>query len=313
MTGAPEVVTIGETLASLRASGDLRVATPVSLSIAGAESNVAIGLARLGHAVRWAGVVGDDAFGRLITRTLRGEGVQTSSRTIASPTGMIVFTARPPTAITVDYHRRASAGSALDLADVEAAMADPPRILHLTGITPALSPSALAAVRAAIDRASEQGVKVCLDVNYRSRLWSRAEARATIAPLAARADLIIASDDELGLAVDVPSTDPRTGIDTLLGHATAVIVKRGSHGAAAYTRAGEVQVDAVAVSAIDPVGAGDAFVAGFLSGTLDGLPLVECMQRGALLGAFAVASIGDWEGLPLRTDLGRLDEEGVIR
>ena len=120
-----EVLTLGETMAALRSVGSsprpVRLGRDFELSIAGAESNVAIGLARLGHEVGWAGVLGEDQFGELILRTLRAEGVDTSLvRRSASPTGLVVFENRLAGAVRVDYHRSASAGAELRPADLDA-------------------------------------------------------------------------------------------------------------------------------------------------------------------------------------------------
>lgn len=304
----PDVLTVGEAMGCLRASGALQSGSKVRTSIAGAESNVAIGLARLGHATRWCGAVGADAFGALILRTLRAEGVDISAvRETTLPTGFIVFTERLPTITTVDYFRAGSAGASLTTVDVDVAFAHPPKILHLTGITPALSMEAQRAVEHAIKRARDCGSRICLDINFRSRLWSRETARAALAPLAAHADIIIASEDELDLALELPPHNVDDQISALLEHASDVVIKRGADGASGYTREHSIDHAAIRVPTVDSIGAGDAFAAGYLSASLDGLDLCGRLTRGGTLGAFAVATRGDWEGLPFRSELGLLD------
>ena len=151
MPKALDVLTIGESLGCLRTAAHLQPGVTLQSSIAGAESNVAIGVARLGHSVRWAGVVGDDAFGALVVRVLLSEGIDISARRSTSQTGIVLFTERLPNVTTVDYFRHKSAGSSLYEADVDDAFKDStPKILHLTGITPALSASARGAARHAI-------------------------------------------------------------------------------------------------------------------------------------------------------------------
>jgi 2-dehydro-3-deoxygluconokinase len=310
-----EVLTLGEALGCLRVTGLLQPGSETRASIAGAESNVAIGLSRLGHQVTWLGALGRDAFGDLVVRTLRAEGVQVAARLSDAPTGLVVFTERLPAVTTVDYHRRESAGSTLSPDDVDAAFAEPPTVLHLTGITPAISASARAAVDRAVDLAAARGTRICLDLNFRSRLWSADQARAVLAPIAARADIVIASDDELGLALAQPPESTQEQVDALLQSASEVVVKLGADGAVAHTSTERVAMPAVTTAALDVVGAGDAFVAGFLSGTLDGLPLAGRLERGVQLGAFAVSTRGDWEGLPRRHELGLLgfDQGEAVR
>jgi 2-dehydro-3-deoxygluconokinase len=298
---AIDVVTIGEAMVALRSDGLVRLGRPLAPSVAGAESNVAIGLARLGHRAIWGGVLGSDRFGDLIERTLAAEGVRLVVSRSPAATGIVVFEERLPGVIGVDYARRGSAGSEIAPALAARALEGSPRILHLTGITPALSPRARQAVDSAIERARDLGVTISLDLNHRARLWSRDAARAELSRLAPLCDLVIASADELDLAVADPAADAVASL--LDAGVTEVVVTAGGEGATRHDADGAIHVDAVRVTAVDPVGAGDAFTAGYLSGMLDGLDPLGRLQRGAVLGAFAVAARGDWEGLPRRDEL----------
>ncbi|NGO09082.1 sugar kinase [Streptomyces sp. HC44] len=308
----PEVVTFGETMAALRAGGALRLGGSLGLSVAGAESNVAIGLARLGHRVRWVGRVGADELGALVLRTLRAESVDIGHAVTddaGRPTGLLLTEPRMGTLTRVSYYRTGSAGSALAPADVLPALSTGTRVLHLTGITPALGPSAAEAVRAAVMAAREAGITVCLDVNYRSRLWSSDLARATLRPLLACTDLLIASEDELPMVLKRPGADERESVDSLLTEGVSeVVVKRGARGATCFTSRETVDRAARRVEAVDLVGAGDAFVAGYLSGFLQGADVPARLDRAVTTAAFAVATRGDWEGLPSQDELGLLDE-----
>jgi len=304
---AVDVLTFGETMAAFRAGGPLRLGGQLSLSIAGAEANVAIGLARLGHAARWVGVTGADELGELVLRTLRAEGVDVSACAVspAAPTGLIIFEPRVADLTRVSYYRSGSAGSRLSEAEVVAAFErGVPRVLHVTGITPALGEGPRAAVMRAVAQAKAVGAIVCLDVNHRARLWSVESAAAALRPLLPSVDLVVASEDELPVLVD-PGADPLT---TLFGAGVSeVVVKRGGDGASAHTPNLTVDRPARRVPVVDTVGAGDAFVAGYLSGLLDGLDLTGRLDRAVTTGAFAVAVRGDWEGLPTRAELGLLD------
>jgi 2-dehydro-3-deoxygluconokinase len=301
-----DVITFGETMASIRAAAPVDLGGTVSLSIAGAESNVAIGLARLGHRSSWAGIVGDDRFGQLVTRTLRAEGVDVSNvGRSAAQTGIIVFEERLAGVTAVDYYRAGSAGSTLSADHVDDAMASRPRILHVTGITAALGPGPMGAIERAVHLARDGGTLVCLDINYRARLWTRDAARSALAPLAAMAHIVIASDDELDLAVH--SGDPAP---TLLASGVRdVVIKRGADGASVVTALESLSLPARAVTAVDTIGAGDAFVAGYLSGEIDNLDTAGRLDRAVAVGAFAVATHGDWEGVPRRSELALLSNE----
>ncbi|MFL6074993.1 MAG: sugar kinase [Mycobacteriales bacterium] len=299
-----DVVTFGETMAALRADGPIRLGGTARWSVAGAEANVAIGLARLGHAVRWVGRVGADEPGALVLRTLRAENVDVTHAATdpGAPTGLILFEPRLVGVVRVGYYRTGSAGGRLTEAEVLKALNPLPRVLHVTGITPALGPEPRAAVGAAVAAARDAGVTVCFDVNYRSRLWPAAEAARVLRPLATAADIVVASADELALvAPDGPAGLLAAGV-------AEVVVTRGADGAEAVTAAGTLAVPAREVTLVDPVGAGDAFVAGYLSALLDGLDVDGRLARAVTTGAFAATTPGDWEGLPTRDELPLLGE-----
>ena len=317
--GIPELLTFGESMVSLRSAGPLSAGGSLGMHVAGAESNVAVGVARLGHRVGWAGVVGADPHGEFILRQLRSEGIAVHHREDATrSTGVMFLEQRTADVTRAFYYRAGSAGSTLSRDDVDAAFRSGARVLHLTGITAALSQEARRAVEYAAARAAGEGLDVSLDVNYRSKLWSRDEARAVLTPLARHASILIASDDELGLVCAADAVQRRLNPCAADDAETAmaaelldrgvreVVVKRGAAGAGVHTAAGRWETPAVPVTSIDTVGAGDAFTAGYLSALLDGEDVAGRLQRGALAGAFAVSTAGDWEGLPRRDELALL-------
>lgn len=306
----PDVVTVGEAMVSFRSNGPTVQGGTQTTRLAGSESNVAIGLARLGHRVEWAGRVGADSFGDLVLRALRSEGVGVTHALTdpQRPTGLMFVIQRTADLSSVDYRRDGSAGSALRPADMAEVMSFPPRILHLSGITSALSESARESMITLVDAAVAAGVLVSLDVNYRSRLWSREKAQTVLAPLAVRASIVIASEDELDLVGAGPGAEADLAGALLARGVEHVAVKRGSSGASVYL-AGEVHhAPALDVTAVDPIGAGDAFGAGYLSGILDDLDPAGCLRRGTITGAFVASSVGDWEGAPTRAELGLLHD-----
>ena len=313
---APELLTFGESMVSLRSAGPLSAGGSLGMHVAGAESNVAVGVARLGHRVGWAGVVGADPHGEFILRQLRAEGIAVRHREDAGrSTGVMFLEQRTADVTRAFYYRAGSAGSTFSRDDVDAAFRHGARVLHLTGITAALSREARCAVEYAAARAAGEGLDVSLDVNYRSKLWSRDEARAVLTPLARHASILIASDDELGLVAAAgsqagagPAGDAEASMaaELLDRGVREVVVKRGAAGAGVHTASGRWETPAVPVTSIDTVGAGDAFTAGYLSALLDGEDVAGRLRRGALAGAFAVSTAGDWEGLPRRGELALL-------
>ncbi|MFD5388869.1 sugar kinase [Streptomyces sp. NPDC127074] len=307
-----DVLTFGETMAALRADDPLLLGGRLTLSVAGAESNVAIGLARLGHRVSWAGLTGADEFGRLVRRTLRAEGVDLAHATVTDggPTGLVVFEPRVADLVRVSYYRTGSAGSLLTPHHVDGPLAAGARIVHLTGVTAGLGEGPRRAVEAAARRATESGSLVCLDVNHRSRLWPRPVAAEVLRPLMAHVGILVASDDELPLAAPSSARTESERVKALLDQGVQeVVVKRGAAGAAVFTADKELALPAVNVPVRDTVGAGDGFVAGYLSAVLDAEPLEARLDRAVFTGAFAVASRGDWEGLPARHEIDLLRAE----
>ena len=313
------ILTFGETMAALRSEQPLRLGGSLRLSVAGAESNVAIGLARLGHPVRWAGRVGADELGALIVRTLRAEGVDTGA-IAADPergTGLLIFEERVGTVVRVTYRRAGSAGGAISAADVLPALREDVAWVHATGITAALSAAGRDCVTEVLTRARAAGAGTSLDVNYRSQLWDAGQARAVLASLARLADVVLGSAAELALTVPDPAAGdsgqpgpaslPEIAGLLLAGGAQEVVVKQGAAGAEVLTRDGRVHEPARRVPVVDVIGAGDGFTAGYLSARLDGADIAGRLRRAVTAGAFAVAQRGDWEGLPTRDELTLLD------
>jgi 2-dehydro-3-deoxygluconokinase len=299
---SPEVVTLGETMVLFQAEsvGPLREATTFRRLIAGAETNVAIGLCRLGHTAGWIGRVGDEEFGRAVLFRLRGEGVDVSRVIVdgAAPTAVFFRERRELGPIEVLYYRRGSAASNLTPNDLDPAYIGGARYVHLTGITPALSASCRDAIFQAAEIAQAAGVPVLLDPNLRRKLWTLEEARATLRDLAAHCDIVLPGLDEAELLTG--ETDPERAARGILALGPSlVIVKLGAEGALAVTEDERVAVPAVPLPRIvDPVGAGDAFAAGFLAGQLRGFDLATSLALANRCGAIATTAPGDADVFP---------------
>jgi|SRR6185437_2718274 len=303
------MLTIGETMGvAVTEVGDpLRTARELRLSTAGAESTVAIGLRRLGHAATWVGVVGEDELGARVLRDLAAEGVDTRFARVdpERPTGFMIRELRTADYTRVSYYRECSAGSRLCPADIEAALAVNQGfdLVHLTGITPALSESGAQSVRVLVESARQASIPISFDVNYRGTLPGSAGAAAFAKELLSGIDLLFVGDDELAMVTE--ETDPHRAARELAARGPAeVVVKRGAAGALVATAAGDLaEQPALPVRVVDAIGAGDSFTAGYLAARFDGRSLIERLRWGTIAAACTVGTHGDWEGLPTRADL----------
>jgi 2-dehydro-3-deoxygluconokinase len=296
-----DVVTFGEAMALLLAEPGVPLRRAVSFrrQVAGAESNVAVGLARLGHRVGWYGRVGADAFGDAVLATLRAEGIDVSRAVVddAAPTGLLVRDCSADRPTEVAYYRRDSAGSRLEPSDVDKYYIAVAGWLHVSGVTPVLSPTAADATTAAVEAARAAGVPVCLDPNVRRRLRPPDEAAKVLRPLVGHADVVVAGEEEAMLLTD--AGDVAEAGDRLLDRGVRlVVVKRGARGAWATDGTSRFEVPAFPVRAVDPVGAGDAFAAGLLSALLRQVPVGRALREAAAVAALCVAAPGDLDGLP---------------
>ncbi|MEU2617206.1 sugar kinase [Streptomyces sp. NPDC007157] len=363
-----DVVALGESMVTFLPTRPGRLADVPSFdrAIGGAESNVACALAAAGHSVRWVSRVGADGFGDHLTETVASYGVDVASvdRDPGRPTGVYFRTAgdRATAAHEVAYYRAGSAASAMSAATVDLAAVRAARILHLSGITAALSPGCLDLLRELTAPAEVRPV-VSFDVNYRRGLWGSGDGPEVLLELARRADIVFVGEDEAEEAWGV--TGGPEAVRELLPEPGVLVVKQGGAGAVAFVsgagagagagdgvgmgaggwglvaqfpapltgrssrgpysggqscRRGDILrapasetpapaatfEPAPAVDVVAPVGAGDAFAAGFLSGTLRGLPLRRTLRLGHLYAAAALTTPADLAAPPARDTADRL-------
>ncbi len=302
-----DVVTLGETMVLLWPTGNatLEDAATYQRSLGGAESNLAIALARLGLRPRWISRLGDDPFGRYTRATLEREGVVVDAPVDRGAPTAVFFKERIAHGPRrVYYYRRGSAASRMDPTDLTPAQFAGARLLHVTGITPALSDGCASTVDRAITLARAAGARVCVDPNVRPQLWPDAGVGiGALHALMARADFVLLGDEDAAYLFPGLSETAVLGAVRALGP-RAVVLKLGARGARAVVDGEAVSVAPYPVAVIDSVGAGDGFNAGFIAGLLRGDPLPRCLALGACIGAAAVATTGDWEGYPTSRALG---------
>lgn len=310
-----EILSFGETMAMFVAeqTGDLAQVNQFHKRIAGADSNVAIGLARLGFNVAWLSRVGQDALGRFVIDTLQREGLDCRHVAVDAqhPTGFQLKSREENGADPrVEYFRKGSAASHLSVDSIT------PQLLrayhlHATGIPPALSDSARELSHALMKQMREAGRSVSFDPNLRPALWaSESLMISEINALARLAHWVLPGLGEGRLLTGYE--DPADIAAFYLDQgAEAVAIKLGAHGAYYRTHLDEGFVAAVPVAnVVDTVGAGDGFAVGMISALLENMSVPEAVQRGNWIGSLAVQSRGDMEGLPTRADLPLFQKAG---
>lgn len=296
----PEIITFGETMALMMPNGSKGIEYSPQFQglFGGAESNVAIGVARLGHRVGWFSRLGKDPFGRMILKKIRGEGVDVSRAelTTEAPTGLMLREVVSGKT-SVYYYRKGSAASTLRPEHLDEEYIKQAKYLHVTGITPALSESCRETAKEAIRLARKNGVKVCFDPNLRLKLWSIEEARGVLLELAQEADYFLPGLDELKLLYQTESFDE---IVARLSELRAVSIVKGGDDETYIVENGKVSSVPYfkAEQVVDTVGAGDGFCAGFFVGLLKGYSHYEAVRLGNLIGCMVVQMEGDWEGIP---------------
>lgn len=306
-----EVVCVGETMALLvpeeaePGRGRPDAAPLFRAEVGGAESNVAVHLARAGRSAAWCSALGDDPFGQRVRARLTGAGVHCDARTDPHrPTGL--YMKQPsPGGTRVRYWRRGSAASALDRDDAARVWRVGPRLVHTSGITAALSESADSLVGELMEAAPE-GTSRSFDVNYRPALHGSHNA-GRLLDLARRSDIVFCGLDE---AQSLWQVKDLRELRELLHGPELIVVKQGAEGATAF-RGGESWFQAPpAVEVVEPVGAGDAFAAGFLDRMLNGAAIPDCLAEGARLAGVVLGLHGDIP--PLRSGGSEPCETGSV-
>ncbi|WP_408008324.1 sugar kinase [Pseudalkalibacillus sp. A8] len=302
-----DVVTLGETMVLLSNENGQMLRSPLlSKRIGGAESNVAIGLTRLGHKVAWVSKLGEDPFGDEILYHLRGEGINTEFvlRDPGNLTGLMIKDLKSFGDPSVYYYRKNSAASTMKWAELPLEPFKHTKIIHLTGITPAISHSCRSLVHQLVEFAKVENKKISFDPNLRLKLWSIEEARKTILELLPNVDYFFPGIEEAELlaGVEPGELSPKKLSEFFHGLGMGkVILKLGDRGCTIATPTSYEEVSGFRITPVDTVGAGDGFCAGFLSGLLDEIPLMDAARRANAVGA--ITGKGDYDQLPSKKEL----------
>lgn len=325
-----EIYTVGETMAAMvpKERGLLRYQSMFQMKIAGAESNVAIAAVKLGHSAAFATRIGNDELGQFIRHRIRAEGVDVSGIKEDSEhsTGLMIKQLNAKDT-SVFYYRAQAAASCLSFQDLDFDEMKKARIIHLTGITPVLSESCRKMTDDIFRCAQEQGIPVSFDPNIRCRLWKNTDYSSLIRDYTLQSEIVLMGIEEARLLFPENVLKEEKGKIEMTectgdclppdmmrvlayvfrcGKAEYIALKNGGEGAFVAQkkcRKGAPVIDVKRIGAfpcnpVDPVGAGDGFNAAFLCGILEGKDLCECGQMGAVVGAMATQTKGDYEGYP---------------
>ena len=293
-----DVTTFGEMLIRLSVPSGERLENTRSLDVhpAGSEANVVTLLSRLERKTCWTGALPDNALGQLAVNALRLAGVDTS-RIQWSDKGRMgtyyVEFGEPPRGIQVTYDRAYSCMTQFNVHDMDWDSLLNTRLLHLTGITPALSPSCREVVIESIRRAKDRGVPISFDVNYRQKLWTETEASETFLLLIKGVELLFCSQADAKRLFGCSGSVQEIAQGVLeLSQAQHVIVTFGEQGALLWSGTEWLHEPARATRIVDRLGAGDALAAGVIQGWLDG-DVAAGLRYGVTLAALALSQFGD--------------------
>lgn len=305
-----EIITLGESMVSFvpNSTGALRYVADFKKRIAGAESNLAIGLSKLGVDVAWISKLGNDEFGEFVLNSVRAEGVDTKAVVFDPiyPTG-IMFKETGEGESKVFYYRKGSAASNMSPEDLNNPKIEDyfkrAKILHLTGITPVLSETCKEITLESIKLAKQNNLKISFDPNIRKKLWKDNDFAPLIRDITLMSDIVLLGVDEAEILFNVTSPEDIASILFSKGNAQIIAVKNSSDGAwvcemDSTNKINITKIPPYPCTCVEPIGAGDGFNAGFLAGFVSGENAVVCGKMGSIAGALATQTTGDFEGYP---------------
>ncbi len=296
-----DLIALGETMIALAppAGESMRSASALLIDHAGAESNTCVGLARLGFRVAWISRLGTDAAGDRIIRALTDEGIDTRwvSRDPDRPTGLMI---KEPGS-GVRYYRTGSAASLLQPDDLAGVPLSDARAVLVSGVTALVGPGPHAAGLALLSAAGRPGPLRIVDPNLRHGLWGSHRRAELVLPFVARCDLLITGEQELAELLGT-SESGKTLAERAAARGPREVVLRAQATVGALTGGSWIEIDVRRDAALDPIGAGDAFNAGYIAVRLKGGTIDDALRAGARCGAAVTTAISDTSGFPRKLD-----------
>jgi len=296
----PDLYTFGEAMALFLASDTDSVLTArtYTRSTAGAEGNVAVGVTRLGLSAHFFTLMGNDQLGSAVLADFAAEGVDVSGvKRVDSFSSAMIRNPGTTAPVEASYLRKGAAASLMTPADLDQQVIAQSRWLHATGITCAISTNAAETVSAGLESARKHGIKKSFDLNIRRKLWSEQEARAVLEPIARDVDLLIGGEDEYCAIFGTSDGQEALRIAASRNNSVAIMTKGPEQ--LTYAVGGALTtIHPPQVKSVDPVGSGDAFTSGVISGLLAGLTVSGAIAQGTISGARVASQFGDWAGLP---------------
>jgi len=296
----PDLYTFGEAMALFLASDTDSVLTArtYTRSTAGAEGNVAVGVTRLGLSAHFFTLMGNDQLGSAVLADFAAEGVDVSGvKRVDSFSSAMIRNPGTTAPVEASYLRKGAAASLMTPADLDQQVIAQSRWLHATGITCAISTNAAETVSTGLESARKHGIKKSFDLNIRRKLWSEQEARAVLEPIARDVDLLIGGEDEYCAIFGTSDGQEALRIAASRNNSVAIMTKGPEQ--LTYAVGGALTtIHPPQVKSVDPVGSGDAFTSGVISGLLAGLTVSDAIAQGTISGARVASQFGDWAGLP---------------
>ena len=296
----PDLYTFGEAMALFLASDTDSVLTArtYTRSTAGAEGNVAVGVTRLGLSAHFFTLMGNDQLGSAVLADFAAEGVDVSGvKRVDSFSSAMIRNPGTTAPVEASYLRKGAAASLMTPSDLDQQVIAQSRWLHATGITCAISTNAAETVSAGLESARKHGIKKSFDLNIRRKLWSEEEARVVLEPIARDVDLLIGGEDEYCAIFGTSDGQEALRIAASRNNSVAIMTKGPEQ--LTYAVGGALTtIHPPQVKSVDPVGSGDAFTSGVISGLLAGLTVSDAIAQGTISGARVASQFGDWAGLP---------------
>lgn len=303
-----EFISFGETMMAFspESPGSLKYKHNYSCKAAGAETNTLIGVQKLGHSTGWLSRLGKDGPGEFVLSQIQAEGVNTDHVQLDSchATGIMLKQLRSHGETSIFYYRSGSAFCHASLSDAAYRFLSNARLFHFTGITPVLSEACKKELDKILVFCRAKKIPVSFDPNVRLKLWKNKDYRDLMKRYITLSDYVMLGAKEAGIIFGEASIEGFAAkIWNIAPSLSFLAIKNGAEGAYVYDKTDAHFIKPYPCTPIDPVGAGDAFNAGFLAGILEGQDLKTCGRIAAICGALATETVGDIEGLPGREEL----------